>query len=67
MGSDFSNPPFMENNDSIRVPDRGKPVSDDNGCPSLKQPRQSFLDEPFCFRIDMGGRLVEDKDPWIDR
>ena len=35
VGSDFSNPPFVENDDSIRMPDRGKSVSNDNGSPSL--------------------------------
>jgi hypothetical protein len=36
MGSDFPNPPLMENDDPISMLDGGKPVSDDNGCPSLE-------------------------------
>jgi hypothetical protein len=36
MGSGFPNPPFMENDDPISMLDSGKPVSDDNGCPSLE-------------------------------
>jgi hypothetical protein len=36
MGSGFPNPPFMENDDPISMLDGGKPVSDDNGCPSLE-------------------------------
>ena len=30
MGSDLTNPPFMEDDDPIGVLDRGKPMSNDN-------------------------------------
>ncbi len=36
MGSDFPNPPIMENDDSISMLDSGKPMSNDNSCPSLE-------------------------------
>jgi hypothetical protein len=35
MGSDFPNPPFMENDDPISILDGGKSMSDDDRCPSF--------------------------------
>ena len=54
-----------ENDDFIRVADRGKPVGDHDGGPVLGQLLQALLNVAFAFVIQSGGRFVQDQDPGI--
>jgi len=43
MGSNLSDPPFMENHDLICMLDGGEAMGDNNRCPPLEQPSQTLL------------------------
>ena len=61
VGTLLNDPSLLENDDQVAVTDRGQPVGNDKGSPSLHQLIHSRLDDLFCPRIDGAGRFVEDE------
>ncbi len=62
VGAFFGNPAFLQHYDPIRAAHNREPVADDQRGASAHQALQRLLDDPLRFRLDGGGRLVQDED-----
>src|SRR3954471_6299834 len=51
----------LQHHDQVGVADRGEPVRDDEGCPTVQEPTQGALDLPLGADVDRARRLVEDQ------
>jgi hypothetical protein len=58
----FDDAPALDNDDEVCAADGRETVRDDNGGAPAGQIREGFLDEPFGFGVERGGRFVEDED-----
>ncbi len=65
MGPFFSDATFIQNDDAVRVSDRGEPVGDYEGGAPLHGPVHGCLDLPFHFKIKRRRGFIKYKDPWI--
>lgn len=58
----FCDLPVLHKQNEIRIPDRGKPVGDDEGGPALGDGEHRFADPLFRYRIHGAGGLIQDQD-----
>lgn len=56
---------LLDHNNLIGMLDRAQPVGNDHRRPVLHQLHQRVLHKLLGFRIQRGGRLVQDQDRWI--
>ena len=55
----------LDDQDEIRPADGGEAVSDDKGCPVSQEILKTFLNEGLALRVEAGGGLIQDQDPWV--
>ena len=61
MGSLFSDFSLVHYHETVSMLDGGEAVGNHDGCPALHQLFQSFLNQAFRVRINIGGCLIHDK------
>ena len=62
MSSTLDNAPLIQNIDTVGILDCRKAMGDGNGCPPLPHLRQRSLNHAFCFRVNIGGRFIQNQD-----
>ena len=62
MGSPFSDPLAVDDDDLIGIPDGGKPVGDGDGGAVPGELLQAFLDVALTFIVQGAGGLIQDQD-----
>src|SRR5688572_18773328 len=62
MYSAFDNLAIFEEQDHIRIADRGQTVGDNEGCAPFEELVECFLDKTFGSRVHAGGCLIQNKD-----
>ena len=65
VGACFDDAAAVEDDDLVRVADRGEAVRDDDRGPVTGEPGDGLLDQRLRLRVDRGGGLVEDEDGGI--
>lgn len=58
----FCDLPVLHKQNEIRIPNRGKPVGDDEGGPALGDGEHRFADPLFRYRIHGAGGLIQNQD-----
>ena len=61
MGAALNDFAVLENQNLMRVADRGKPMGDDEAGPPLKQLLQRALDDDLGVRVNGARRFIEDQ------
>ena len=62
MGAIFRNTAFINQEDTIRIDDRGQTMGDDEGRLIFQDRFNGCLDDVFGFRIDTRACFIQDKD-----
>jgi len=66
MCTPFHDLAILKHQDQVCVSDYGQAMGDDESCASLDDRIQSAADKVFRPCIDIGGRIIQNKDTGID-
>src|SRR5262245_52435338 len=63
----LDDPPAVENDDHIRIANRGEPMRDHESRSPFAERLQRLLDAPLRFRVERAGRFVQDQNARVSQ